>query len=123
MNQPTQSISVLRHRMIDDMGMRKLSPKTQSQYIRAVRQLAQQYPELERHSGINRKPDCVRNLSPSEYETNRLNRETSRANLNYHYWGAGQGSNPPLTDRFRCIADRDASGLDRPLGVASTHSS
>ena len=41
MNQPTQTISVLRHRMIEDMRMRKLSPKTQSQYVRAVRQLAQ----------------------------------------------------------------------------------
>jgi hypothetical protein len=26
MNQPTQTISVLRHRMIEDMRMRKLSP-------------------------------------------------------------------------------------------------
>jgi hypothetical protein len=40
MNEPTQTISVLRHRMIEDMRMRKLSPKTQSHYIRAVRQLA-----------------------------------------------------------------------------------
>lgn len=33
-------ISPLRQRMIDDMRMRKLSPKTQSGYIRAVRQFA-----------------------------------------------------------------------------------
>lgn len=31
------AISPLRQRMIDDMRMRKLSPKTQSAYIRAVR--------------------------------------------------------------------------------------
>lgn len=33
----TQSISPLRQRMIDDMSMRKLNPKTQSSYIRAVK--------------------------------------------------------------------------------------
>ena len=35
------SISPLRRRMIDDMTMRKLSRKTQSAYLRAVRKLAQ----------------------------------------------------------------------------------
>ena len=34
-------ISPLRQRMLDDMTMRKLSPKTQSAYIRAVRKLTQ----------------------------------------------------------------------------------
>ena len=36
MNPTTQSISPLRQRMIDDMRMRKLSPKTQSGYVRTV---------------------------------------------------------------------------------------
>jgi len=36
----TPSVSPLRQRMIEDMRMRKLSEKTQSQYIRAVRRLA-----------------------------------------------------------------------------------
>lgn len=36
----TTRISPLRQRMIDDMRLRKLSPKTQTGYIRAVRQLA-----------------------------------------------------------------------------------
>ena len=40
MTQSTQAISPLRQRMIDDMRLRKLSPKTQTGYIRAVRQLA-----------------------------------------------------------------------------------
>jgi integrase-like protein len=40
MSQSTQTTSELRQRMIDDMRMRKLSPKTQSSYIRAVRQFA-----------------------------------------------------------------------------------
>ena len=34
----TQTMSPLRQRMLDDMRMRKLAPKTQSHYIRAVRQ-------------------------------------------------------------------------------------
>ena len=41
MTQTTQAISPLRQRMLDDMRMRKLSPKTQSQYIRAVRRFAE----------------------------------------------------------------------------------
>ena len=40
MNQVTQSTSPLRQRMIDDMNMRKLSPKTQSDYLRAVSKLS-----------------------------------------------------------------------------------
>ena len=40
MSQPTQPISPLRQRMIEDMHMRKLAPKTQSSYIRAVKKLA-----------------------------------------------------------------------------------
>ncbi len=40
MNPSTQTINPLRQRMIDDMRMRKLSPKTQSHYLRAVRSSA-----------------------------------------------------------------------------------
>jgi integrase/recombinase XerD len=40
MNDSTRAISPLRQRMIEDMRMRKLSPKTQSTYIRSVRQFA-----------------------------------------------------------------------------------
>lgn len=39
MTQNTQPVSPLRQRMIEDMNMRKLSPKTQSGYIRAVKNL------------------------------------------------------------------------------------
>jgi integrase/recombinase XerD len=35
-----KSISALRQRMLDDMTMRKLTPQTQTQYLRAVRRLA-----------------------------------------------------------------------------------
>jgi integrase/recombinase XerD len=40
MTQNTQSVSPLRQRMLDDMCMRKLSPKAQIGYIRAVARLA-----------------------------------------------------------------------------------
>src|SRR3979490_661130 len=40
MNESTQGTSALRQRMIEDMRMRKLSPKTQATYIRSVRLLA-----------------------------------------------------------------------------------
>ena len=40
MAQPTQPISPLRQRMIEDMHMRKLAPKTQTSYICAVKKLA-----------------------------------------------------------------------------------
>ena len=40
MNPSTGSISPLRQRMLDDMRMRKLEPKTQSAYVRAVRKFA-----------------------------------------------------------------------------------
>jgi hypothetical protein len=35
-----KQISPLRRRMIDEMNMRKLSPKTQQTYLRAVERLA-----------------------------------------------------------------------------------
>jgi site-specific recombinase XerD len=41
MTQSTKSVNPLRQRMIEDMTMRKLSPKTQTQYIRAVVKLNQ----------------------------------------------------------------------------------
>ena len=36
----TQTLTPLRQRMIDDMRMRKLSPKTQASYIRVVKRFA-----------------------------------------------------------------------------------
>jgi integrase/recombinase XerD len=40
MTQLNEAASPLRQRMIDDMNMRKLSPKTQIGYMRAVAKLA-----------------------------------------------------------------------------------
>ena len=39
MTQNTKPISPLQQRLIDDMTLRKLSPKTQSKYVRAVENL------------------------------------------------------------------------------------
>lgn len=41
MSQSSQTITPLRQRIIDDMRMRRLAPKTQSNYIRAVRLFAE----------------------------------------------------------------------------------
>jgi hypothetical protein len=40
MTSSTQTITPLRQRMLDDMRMRKLSPKTQASYIRVVKRFA-----------------------------------------------------------------------------------
>jgi site-specific recombinase XerD len=40
MESTTAAVTPLRQRMLDDMRMRKLEPKTQSSYVRAVRKLA-----------------------------------------------------------------------------------
>ena len=40
MTETTHTISPLRQRMLDDMRLRKLSPKTQTGYLRAVKRLA-----------------------------------------------------------------------------------
>ena len=40
MTSSTQNITPLRQRMLDDMRMRKLSPKTQASYIRVVNRFA-----------------------------------------------------------------------------------
>jgi len=39
-NEPNQAVSPLRMRMIEDMRMRKMEPKTQEAYIRGIRRLA-----------------------------------------------------------------------------------
>ena len=47
---PTKAISPLRQRMIEDMTMRKLKPRTQEGYLRSVKRLARW--ELLLHWGI-----------------------------------------------------------------------
>ena len=52
----THSITPLRQRMLDDMTMRKLSPKTQSGYLRAVEKLSR----FLRHSPATASPEDLR---------------------------------------------------------------
>ena len=43
------TVSPLRQRMVEDMHMRKLAPKTQAAYVLAVRQVRQVSRPLARH--------------------------------------------------------------------------
>ena len=73
MDTPTPCISRLRQRMIDDMRMRKLNPKTQSGYIRAVRNFAKY---------LGRSPDtaCVEDLR--NYQLHLVDAGTSPISVN-----------------------------------------
>jgi hypothetical protein len=58
MDSSLHGITPLRQRMIDDMRMRKFADKTQSQHIRAVRQLAIDLGLL-----------CLRKMNGSQYKS------------------------------------------------------
>jgi len=73
MESATQGISVLRQRMIDDMRMRKFVDKTQSQYIRAVRQLA---------AFLGRSPDTATVEDLRRYQLHLVDHGTSPVSLN-----------------------------------------
>jgi len=73
MDQPTQTISMLRHRMIEDMRMRKLSPKTQGSYIRCVRQLAKY---------LGRSPDTATAEDLRGYQLHLVDQGISPVSLN-----------------------------------------
>ena len=73
MDSSTQAISALRQRMIDDMRMRKFADKTQSHYIRAVRQLA---------AFLGRSPDTATVEDLRRYQLHLVDRGTSPISLN-----------------------------------------
>jgi site-specific recombinase XerD len=73
MDSSTQRISPLRRRMIDDMRMRKLSDKTQSHYIRAVRQFA---------SFLGRSPDTAGVEDLRRYQLHLVDQGISAVSLN-----------------------------------------
>ena len=73
MDQSTQGITPLRQRMIEDMRMRKLSDKTQSHYLRAVR----------RFSGfLGRAPDAATIEDLRRYQLYLVDQGTSPVSLN-----------------------------------------
>jgi integrase/recombinase XerD len=73
MNDTTRAISPLRQRMIEDMRMRKLSPKTQSAYIRSVRQFARY---------LRRSPDTASIEDLRNYQLHLVDSGTSPISLN-----------------------------------------
>jgi site-specific recombinase XerD len=73
MDSSTQGITPLRRRMIDDMRMRKLSDKTQSHYIRAVRQFA---------GFLGRSPDTASVEDLRRFQLHMVDRGTSPITLN-----------------------------------------
>jgi site-specific recombinase XerD len=72
-NQTVQTISPLRQRMLEDMRMRKLSPKTQSAYIRAVRNLAR---------FLGRSPDTATSDDLRRYQLHLVDSGTSAITIN-----------------------------------------
>jgi integrase/recombinase XerD len=73
MDSSSQGISVLRQRMIDDMRMRKFADKTQSQYIRAVRQLT---------AFLGRSPDTATVEDLRRYQLHLVDQGISPVSLN-----------------------------------------
>ena len=68
-----QTISPLRQRMLDDMRMRQLAPKTQSHYLRAVRQFA---------AFLGRSPDSADIEDLRRYQLHLVDHGTSPVSLN-----------------------------------------
>jgi len=73
MTSATPAVTPLRQRMIEDMRMRKLSDKTQSSYIRAVRHLA---------AFLGRAPDTASVEDLRRFQLHLVDRGTSPITLN-----------------------------------------
>ena len=73
MAQSTHPISPLRQRMIEDMQLRKLAPKTQTSYIRAVKKLADY---------LGRSPDRATAEDLRQFQLHLTDQGTSRITLN-----------------------------------------
>ncbi|MGE0289771.1 MAG: tyrosine-type recombinase/integrase [Bradyrhizobium sp.] len=73
MNPSSATVSPLRQRMLDDMRMRNLAPKTQSAYIRAVRSLA---------GFLRRPPDTASAEDLRQFQLHLVDGGTSAVSLN-----------------------------------------
>ena len=71
-------ISPLRARMIEDMTVHKLGAKTQSAYVREVKNLAQY---------LNRSPDIANREDLRRFQLHLVQRGTSRTTINAHITG------------------------------------
>ena len=101
MDASRRAISPLRQRMIDDMRMCKLSPKTQLQYIRAVKKLT---------GFVGRSPDTVTVEDLRRYQLHLVDHGTSPVSINAAITG--------LKFFFEVTLDRgDLISKMRPLRV------
>lgn len=73
MNAPHQTVSPLRQRMLEDMRMRRLAPKTQTAYIRAVRRFA---------AYLGRPPDSATVEDLRNFQLHLVDQGTSPTTLN-----------------------------------------
>ena len=73
MTQSTQPISPLRQRMIEDMHIRKLAPKTQTSYIRAVKKLTDY---------LGHSPDSATAEGLRQFQLHLTDKGTSRITIN-----------------------------------------
>ena len=73
MTQSNQPISPLRQRMIEDMQLRKLAPKTQISYIRAVKKLADY---------LDHSPDTATAEDLRQFQLHLTDKGTSRITIN-----------------------------------------
>jgi integrase/recombinase XerD len=73
MNDSTREISPLRQRMLEDMRLRKLAPKTQVAYIRSVQRLARY---------LHRPPDTATVEDLRNFQLHLVDRGTSPITLN-----------------------------------------
>ena len=73
MTQNTKTISPLRQRMIEDMMLRKLSPKTQAAYIRAVKNFTR---------FIHRSPDTASAEDLRQFQLHLVEQGVASGNLN-----------------------------------------
>jgi len=104
MNTTTPVISPLRQRMIEDMRMRKLAPKTQSSYIRAVRHFA---------GYLGRSPDTASAEDLRRYQLHCVDRGVSPITLNATITG--------LKFFFEVTVDRaELMARMRPVRVAQS---
>lgn len=72
MNAPHPTVSPLRQRMLKDMRMRRLAPKTQTAYIRAVRRFA---------AYLGRPPDTATVEDPRSFQLHLVDQGTSPTTL------------------------------------------
>lgn len=105
MDTPTRPVSPLRQRMLDDMRMRKLTPKTQSAYIRAVCRFTRY---------LGRAPDSATVEDLRNYQLHLVDHGVSPASLNSAISGLKFFFNVTL-DRPEMVAKLKPVHLPRKL--------